>query len=158
MLIDICFEYYRNDGDITNLNSHLVKFVEGVKLIGVDLSPKNGDATTDEIKDIIIDIAKEYIKGLFSEPEHIKKFFPTVYKKSMTCQYWFHVIERDFIKLSQKQFEPESPDEPRSFEEIMGDDSNDSPTFNIDMIDIVLDKDLNLLDCQPDPINYWDTI
>lgn len=159
MRIKICFEYYKNDGEVEFLNSHSVKHIDGVKIIDVEINAQEGDSTTNAMKDIVVEFAKDYIKAIFDEPEYIKNNYPTIYKKSMTCQYWFHIFEEDFIKISQKEFEAESFDEPREFDEIIKDDGeNETPVFKIDMIDVILDKDLNVIDCQPEPINYWDTI
>ena len=158
--IKICFEYYQKDGDIEFLNNHAVKNVDGVCLITVELNLKEGDATTDETKEAVTEFAKQFITTIFADTEFIKTKYPTVYKKSMTCQYWFHVFEEDFIKLTQKEFEAESFDEEVDIDKILNEieeDVKDTP-MKINMIDIVLSKDLEVLENQPEPINYWDTI
>ena len=108
--------------------------VTGYKLFTLECEPEDA-------KDEALELLKQ---ALTLSPEYLKRMFPNFYRVSLTKQYWFHLLEKDFISKHQLK-DDEIEDKEISLEDGL-----------IDSIDIFFDRDMTELNGPPDRINFWE--
>lgn len=139
-------EFYTegNEEEPAVIQGNMFHLVSGVKIAII--------SSTDEE---VVEKAKTQLKQILEMPvEYLSRVFPKFYKISLTKQYWFHVMEKDFIAKNQIEQEKDESHEV-SLEDNLSTSLNDeSPVLNL--VDCFLDRDMNELNGPPERINFWE--
>lgn len=143
-------EYYRNDDESVELAGTNVNIVDGIVLFTSEV-----DTSAEGYFEILKSVMMKLLVKFLETPEFIKKTYPKFYSVSVTRPYWFHLFQENLMGSMKKSLEgPSFNDEEPSLEENL----DTSEEAVLDTVETFYDKELNELYCQPDPINFWDTI
>lgn len=126
------------------IQGQLHNLVNGYKLFTIECE-------TEDVKEKTIELLKH---ALTLSPEFLKRTFPNFYRVSLTKQYWFHLLEKDFIGKHQLK-DNELEEKEVSLEDHLEHDSVDDGGL-IDTVDVFFDRDLNELNGPPERINFWE--
>jgi hypothetical protein len=143
-------EYYRNDDESVEIAGTNVNIVDGIVLFTSEVDTST-EGYFDTLKSVMIKLLNKFLDA----PEFIQKTYPKFYSVSVTKPYWFHLFQENLMGNMKKSLEGPTIDED---EPSLEDNLDNSDEAVLDVVEAFYDKELNELYCQPDPINFWDTL